>query len=367
MPADDRPADDAPADARLRRRLIEAIGRDGPLRLDRFMHVCLADPEAGYWQRTASIGAQGDFITAPEISQVFGELVGLWCAVVWQAMGEPAPLRLVELGPGRGTLMRDLLRTLARAAPKLHAAARVHLVETSAPLRATQAQLLGPLSPHAPAWHATVQEVADGPAIVVANEFLDALPIRQLVRAGGAWRERVVDCDAGGNLVFALGAQAADPPDLSAAEGDIAEVREGEDTLLAALASRPGPLAALFVDYGPAQDAFGDTLQAMRRHAYVDPLAQPGASDLTAHVHFAALARKARACGLAADGPITQAEFLGALGHAPRTSRLMAANPREAAAIELAAQRLVAPTGMGSLFKVLCVRTPSLATPPPFT
>jgi SAM-dependent MidA family methyltransferase len=218
------------------------------------------------------------------------------------------------------------------------------------------------------AWHGTIDDVPEGAAIVIGNEFLDALPIRQLVRADGAWRERVVDVDAQGGLRFGVGAEAnvGDDVPADALPGAILELRAGEDELLARLAARASPLVALFVDYGPAEPATGDTLQAVRRHAWVDPLADPGRADLTAHVQFASLARKARAAGLAVDGPMTQAEFLGRLGVAERAARLMAANPAEAGAIEAGVQRLMSPTGMGELFKVLALRSASLPPLVPF-
>jgi NADH dehydrogenase [ubiquinone] 1 alpha subcomplex assembly factor 7 len=413
-------AEDSDEISPLLAKLRARIEREGPLPVDAYMQACLGDAEHGYWQRSATIGTGGDFITAPEISQVFGELIGLWCAVVWQSMGSPAPLRLVELGPGRGTLMRDILRA-GRAMPAFLAAASVHLVETSAPLRAMQAKTLAStdggggaltantvvsLSNHgdAPAavlrqapdevgvrrdhspptpsvvdrclhglvpieWHGAIEEVPEGAAIVIANEFLDVLPIRQLAYAEGAWRERVVDVDGRGGLQFAAGAEvtvAAGLQDAMPAPGAILELRAGEDELLARLARRAPPLVALFVDYGPAQAATGDTLQAVRRHTWVDPLNRPGSADLTAHVQFAQLALKARTAGLAADGPITQAEFLGRLGVAERAARLMASNPKAAENIESGVQRLMSPTGMGELFKVLAVRSPGLLPPPPF-
>lgn len=348
----------------LLERIKGEIRRDGPMPVARYMALCTADPLDGYWQRAATIGSAGDFITAPEISQIFGELIGLWCAVTWQQMGSPDAVRLVELGPGRGSLMRDALRTVKRAVPAFHQAADAHLVELSEPLRAAQASALSGLTPSIPHWHGDVGGVPEGPALIIANEFLDALPIRQLVSDGTAWRERVVALE-GERLVMAQGNVAATDVAVAAA-GSILELREGEEALLAKLTQRRAPFAALFIDYGPAEDASGDTLQAMRQHAYIDPLSDPGTADLTAHVHFASLARKAIAAGFAVDGPITQAEFLGTLGLAARASRLMAANPTEAGAIELAAQRLVAPTGMGSLFKVLCVRSPGLPKPPPW-
>jgi SAM-dependent MidA family methyltransferase len=355
----------------LRAELAERIRRDGPLPVDRFMKACLEHPVHGYWRKPDTIGAGGDFVTAPEISQVFGELIGLWCAVVWDVMGRPAPVRLVELGPGRGTLMRDALRA-ARVLPGFLEAAFVHLVEVSAPLRRTQGEtVLSGKGGHAlagrVAWHENFDAVPAGPAIVIANEFLDALPIRQLVCSRQAWHERVVALGPDGCFRFEAGdavdfASTAPPPD----EGAIMELRAGEEQLLATLAERAEPVAALFIDYGTAAESFGDTLQAVRRHAYTEPLADPGAADVTAHVHFAALARKARAAGLAADGPLTQAEFLGRLGIVERTARLMGANPACAGEIEAATQRLMSPAGMGQLFKAMAVRSPALPAPPPF-
>ena len=363
----------APVDASagaLAARLIERIRRDGPLPVDRFMQACLEDPVHGYLLKPQSIGAGGDFVTAPEISQVFGELIGLWCAVAWQGMGRPARLRLVELGPGRGTLMRDALRA-ARVVPAFLEAVTVHLIEISPRLRQWQRRQLveGGAPGRSPGivWHATLGDVPAGPAIVIGNEFLDALPVRQLVYGDGAWRERVVEVGHDGTLEFATGpevsrASAGLPPE----PGAIAELRPGEDDLLAALAARAEPLVALFLDYGPAQPSFGDTLQAVRNHAYVDPLTEPGTADITAHVQFSGFARKACGAGLAVAGPITQAEFLGRLGIAERTARLMAANPERAGELETATQRLMSPTGMGQLFKAIAVHSPGLPPPPAF-
>jgi NADH dehydrogenase [ubiquinone] 1 alpha subcomplex assembly factor 7 len=348
-------------------KLRERIGRDGPLTISDYMQVCVSDPEHGYWHRRDTIGAAGDFVTAPEISQIFGELVGLWCAVTWQQLGSPSPVRLVELGPGRGTLMRDALRA-ARSMPGFTEAATVHLVEISDALRQVQQATLS-VSPSQSAisWHRDFSKVPDGPAIIIANEFLDALPIRQLVRAQNAWHERVVTLNAQGSLAFAQGSRVHPPVGaLTARPGDIVEVRDGEDSLLVYLARYRQPFVALFIDYGPATAVVGDTLQAVHRHEYADPLADPGTADLTAHVLFYTLAVKARAAGLAADGPITQAEFLGRLGIAERATRLMSANPGRAAEIEAGVQRLMAPTGMGQLFKVLAVRSPALPLPAPF-
>jgi NADH dehydrogenase [ubiquinone] 1 alpha subcomplex assembly factor 7 len=377
MPPPEAGDDDNPLLLKLR----ERIHRDGPLTVDAYMQACIGDPEHGYWRRCDTIGAAGDFVTAPEISQIFGELVGLWCVVTWQQLGSPKPLRLIELGPGRGTLMRDALRS-ARKVPGFLESATVHLVEISSTLREAQREMLLSTQPSAGmdprlrgddggpsvTWHDGVGEVPEGAAIIVANEFLDALPIRQLVHVDGAWHERMVALDAQDALTFAQGEKvnfAADAS-LQPKAGAIIEVRQGEDLLLAQLAARRDPLVALFIDYGPASATVGDTLQAVRRHGYVDPLAEPGTADLTAHVLFAGLVGKVEAAGLAADGPMTQAEFLGRLGIAERATRLMAANPAKAAQIEAGVQRLMAPTGMGQLFKVLAVRSPTLPAPAPF-
>lgn len=366
------PRADAPP---LLAEIAERIRREGPLSVEAYMQTCLGHPLHGYYRKAEAIGAGGDFVTAPEISQVFGELIGLWCAVAWDMMGRPAPLRLVELGPGRGTLMRDALRA-AKALPGFLEAAGVHLVEVSPALRQRQRELLAQGRASARpqvTWHGTVEEVPPGPAIVIANEFLDALPIRQFVHDDGTWRERVIALGPGGRLRFASGDTAQPESEamrlagaVTLVRGAIAEIRPGEAKLLAALAARTSPLVVLLIDYGPADAAIGDTLQAVRGHAAADPLAEPGAADLTAHVQFAALIDKARAAGLAADGPVTQAEFLGRLGIVERTARLMAANPARAGEIEAATQRLMSPSGMGQLFKAVAVRSPGLPAPPGF-
>jgi len=344
----------------LRRR----IRREGPLRLDAYMKACLADPDHGYWNKARAIGADGDFITAPEISQVFGEIIGLWAATTWQGMGEPAEVRLIELGPGRGTLIADALRAAAVLAPFL-AAVRVHLIEISPALRQTQQRALSTAG-LAVTWHQHLAEVPAGPAIVIGNEFLDALPIRQLVFGKGGWRERTVELDSGGALRFGLGELVAFQGHAPPRPGDVAEIRCGEDAVLADLKRRADAVVAAIIDYGPAGANYGDTLQAVRRHAYVDPLSEPGGSDITAHVQFGPLADKARTLGLAADGPMTQAEFFGRLGMVERAARLMAASPADASQIEGSVQRLLAPTGMGSQFKVVIVRSPRLPSPAPF-
>ncbi len=317
---------------------------------------------AYYARAETQFGRAGDFTTAPEISQGFGEVLGAWAAVVWQAMGRPAPVLLVELGPGRGTLMADALRAVAQVMPEFRAALRLHLVEASASLRAAQARALGDA---VVAWHEDLATLPPGPAIVLGNEFLDALPIRQFERRGDAWMERFVE---EGRFVLR---EAAPAPALPAAapEGAVQEVGEAAQALAAALGARLAASggAALFLDYGPAAPGFGDTLQAMRgQQRGVDPLDAPGSADLTAHVDFTAVAEAARGAGAAAHGPLPQGLFLQRLGLMSRAAMLAQARPRLAGEILSGAERLVAAEGMGRLFKALCLCDSALPAPPGF-
>ncbi|MFG1480071.1 SAM-dependent methyltransferase [Xanthobacter sp. V4C-4] len=337
--------------------------------VSRYMALCLGHPRHGYYITRDPLGAGGDFTTAPEISQMFGELLGLWAVATWQQMGAPPRFVLAELGPGRGTLMADALRA-ARVAPAFGAAAQVHLVETSPVLRTAQRRAL---ADRAVQWHDRVEDLPPGPAIVLANEFFDALPVDQYVRAADGWHERRVGLDADGRLVFGLDPRpsplaAAFAPRGPAPEGAVLERMESGPALALARHLAAGGGAALVVDYGHA-GGFGDTLQALSGHAFADPLAAPGAADLTAHVDFAALARMAAGQGAAAFGPVPQGEFLLRLGLGARAERLMAdAGPDGEDAIAGAALRL-AGTGdgqMGALFKVLALAAPAVGTPPAF-
>jgi NADH dehydrogenase [ubiquinone] 1 alpha subcomplex assembly factor 7 len=341
----------------LAARLARLIEGTGPMTVASYMAACLSDPEHGYYQHRDPLGRAGDFITAPEISQLFGELIGVWCVATWQAMGEPGSFILAELGPGRGTLMADLLRA-ARVRPRFTEAARVHLVETSPRLRAIQAETLG-RSGGTPTWHDTVAGLPDGPLILVANEFFDALPIRQFVRTKEGWAERVVGLGADRRLAFGL-MPGASLPELppGVAPGTVWETGAAATALAAEIGTRlaatPSAGAALIVDYGYATSPPGPTLQAVRGHAHDDPLAHPGEADLSAHVDFAALAEAAEAAGTHAAPLLTQADFLARLGLAERAERL--ARARDAATartIRSGADRLTRPDGMGDLFKVL--------------
>jgi NADH dehydrogenase [ubiquinone] 1 alpha subcomplex assembly factor 7 len=349
----------------LGREIARLVAAEGPISVERYMALCLGHPVHGYYMTRDPFGASGDFVTAPEVSQMFGELVGLWCVDTWQRMGAPAPFRLVELGPGRGTLMADALRA-ARLVPAFLDAAQVHLVETSPMLRARQAATLE-TSGRQVAWHAAVEEVPDGPAIVVANEFFDALPLRQFVRTPRGWCERLVGLDAAGAPAFGLAAEPEPALRVPAPEGAVLEVAGTSARVMAALAARIAAQrgALLAIDYGHAGGGFGDTLQAVRRHAFVDVLADPGEADLTVHVDFAALARAAAGSDVLVHGPVTQGAFLAALGLAQRAAALArGAGPDGAAAVEAARRRLgeAGDGGMGDLFKVMAVTDGTVAS-----
>ena len=339
--------------------IARIIAIEGPMPVSRYMALCLQHPRRGYYVTRDPLGR--DFVTAPEISQVFGELIGLWCADSWSRLGRPDPVALVELGPGRGTLMADLLRA-ARIVPAFRAALRVHLVETGPVLRERQRAALRD-SGVPVAWHDGVAEVPEGPLIVVANEFLDALPVRQFVRAGGAWRERLVGLDSAGRLAFGLAPEPEPSLTPSGPDGAVIEVGAAAADLVAGLATRVVRHggAILAIDYGHVRTGFGDTLQAVRAHASVDPLGTPGEADLTAHVDFPALSRAALAAGASVHGPVPQGAFLRALGIEARADALRRARPDAGAAIEAGIDRLVAggATGMGALFKVLAIASPN--------
>jgi len=353
----------------LEHRIRALVRLNGPMSVFDYMGLCLGDPEHGYYMAREPFGAAGDFITAPDVSQMFGEVIGAFLVESWERLGRPAPFQLVEFGPGRGTLMADVLR-VARRMPAFLAAARLTLVETSPRLRAAQAATLagGPL---APTWVERAEDLPAGPMIAVANEFFDALPIRQFERAGGAWHERVVGLDDEGALAFGLGPTVLPQSGLTtsmmaAPEGTIVEVAPvGVDIMsgLAARIARAGGVL-LAIDYGYAGPAFGDTFQAIRSHTHVDPLARPGEADLTAHVDFTALAQAARRAGAEAHGPVEQGAFLLSLGLAERAGRL-GADKNEATRADIVSQveRLVLPEEMGTLFKVIAVTPQGVVVP----
>lgn len=362
--------DITPLETEIRRRIAAA----GPMPVGEFMTLCLTDRAHGYYTTRDPLGERGDFITSPEISQMFGELIGLWMAAVWKRMGEPGNVRIIELGPGRGTMMNDALRA-AKVMPAFRDAAVLHLVEISPVLQAQQEKTLAQL-PVPMFWHAALREVPPGPAIIVANEFFDALPVNQAVKTERGWHERLIEIDAVGNLAFTLAGEPMAhferllPQRLRAAPLDsIFEWRT--DTVAMEMGRRlaSGGGAAVVIDYGHAETAPGETLQAVGRHAYIDPLTAPGSIDLTAHVDFEALARAVESMGAVSFGPLEQADFLRRLGIETRAAALKAkATPAAAADIDSALARLIGHgrTGMGTLFKVAAYAHANLGTPPGF-
>ncbi|MCO5130606.1 MAG: SAM-dependent methyltransferase [Xanthobacteraceae bacterium] len=351
----------------LHREIARLIETAGPMPVWRYMELCLTHPRYGYYIAHDPLGREGDFITAPEVSQMFGELIGLWAASVWREMGSPSALHLIELGPGRGTMMADALRAL-RVLPPLTEALSVHLVEINPTLRAQQrATLAGIDNAH---WHTSLDEVPRGPSIILANEYIDALPIHQMVRRDDGWHERTVEVDAAGQLVFGTAPDPVPrfevllPPLVRAAPvGAIFEWRPDSEIMTLATRLRETGGAALIVDYGHIRSDAGDTLQAIARHAFADPLRNAGEVDVTAHVDFQALARAAEDVGARVHGPVTQGEFLQRLGIEARAHSLMAkASTDVAEGIRIAKARLIdgGRDGMGAMFKVLAISDPSL-------
>ena len=353
----------------LAQELAELIRQEGPISVSRYMALCLGHPRHGYYMKQDPFGADGDFTTAPEISQVFGELIGLWAASVWQAMGAPSSIRLVELGPGRGTLMQDMLRA-ARALPGFCEALCVHLVEMSPVLRGRQKETLAACGVE-PRWHDRIEQALEGPAIVIANELLDALPLDQFVHTPEGWRERLVGLDDEGRLAFGLSGEPDASVEISAPVGSVLEQPAAALDAVAAVARHVTAEggAGLFIDYGPARSGLGDTLQALKRHEFVDVLAEPGDADLTVHVDFARMAQVGLAAGAAAHGTVTQRDFLLALGLQQRFEALSRrATPAQVETLASSVERLIetGPTAMGELFKVLAVADPKLPLLPGF-
>lgn len=356
----------------LERILRDSIAHDGPMALDTYMAVALGHSRHGYYMTRDPFGAAGDFVTAPEISQMFGELIGLWAAETWSRLGAPPRVSLVELGPGRGTLMVDALRA-ARVSNAFCAALEVHLVETSPVLADAQRRALEHASVPVH-WHASLAQVPAGPAIVVANEFFDALPVRHYVKTAEGWRQRMVGLDAQDRLAFGLAPEVEPALTADAPLGSVLELSPAAQMMATDVARRvaAGASAALIIDYGHVESGFGETLQALKGHRRADPLETPGEADLTAHVDFAALSRAARAAGCDAQGPVTQGEFLLRLGVAQRAESLKrAASEEQARGVDLALARLVtervgdAP-GMGRLFKALAFAPKGAAPLPGF-
>ena len=357
----------------LERLVRQRIREEGDVTVAGYMALCLTHPEHGYYTGRQPFGERGDFITAPEASQIFGELIGIWAMACWQLLGRPPRLHLVELGPGRGLLMTDLLRA-ARAMPDFLRVLQVRLVEVSSHLRAEQRRRLKPFATPLH-WHddlPTPETLANAPVLVIANEFFDALPVHHYERAADGWRERLVVEDENGTLAFAaigrlLPEHALPSWARSLPVGSVIEIspeRRDYARRVATLLQRTGG-AALFIDYGHTRPGPGETLQALHRHRQVSVFHRPGESDLTAHVDFAAL-REAMT-GLRTPPPLEQGAFLLALGLRQRLQALLAnANEAQAARLLRGAERIAGVEHMGSLFKVLCAHSPDMPAPPPF-
>ena len=354
----------------LARRIARMIEMDGPISIGAFMMLALHDRDFGFYATRESIGAKGGFITAPEVSQIFGELVGLWCAACWRDQDRPLAPLLVDLGSGRGTLLHDMLRAL-QTEPDFLIALEVVSVEASAKLEAEQRERLAN-SPVPVRWVRHWNEIAaDRPVFLVANEFFDALPIRQFVATERGWCERMM-ISRSGELGFALSPQPA-PLTVSSNRGPtdsgaVYEICPAAQPLVEdigrSISTNGG--AALIIDYGHEGRGFGNTLQAVRRHEPDDVLAAPGEADLSAHVDFSALFQAAQNSGARAHGPVTQATFLQALGIGARGEQLARANPGHAAEVEIGVTRLTGAGAMGQLFKVLAITPPDAPVPPGF-
>ena len=353
----------------LRDRLAREIALTGPMTVADYVTRCLHDPRGGYYATRPALGATGDFITAPMISQMFGELIGLWAAEVWNRLGAPERVRLVEVGPGDGTLMADALRA-ARVAPGFLEAIDLVLIEPSAPLRAVQARMLAEADVH-PRWVSGLNSVeTDAPVILIANEVLDCLPARQFVKTEDGWAERRVGVTDDSDLTFGLVAITGGftRPAFAVEPGQTIEISEqqaafGRD-LGALIKAASG--AALLIDYGRAAPEAGDTLQALRRHQKVDPLADPGEADLTQWADFPTVLEAALRSGADVTGCMGQGEFLHLLGIEARADRLKAGRPDAAPVIDRQLARLTADDQMGTLFKVAGVFSPKSLVVPGF-
>ncbi|MGC6512517.1 MAG: class I SAM-dependent methyltransferase [Parvibaculales bacterium] len=358
---------------KLENKIRALIKQQGPIPLNTFMHMALQDPEDGYYIKQDPLGQSGDFITAPEISQIFGEMIGLWVAD-FMLRNPVSAFHLVELGPGRGTLMSDMVRVI-KSSPALAGLAdilHIHLVETSPALRLAQKSNLDQFS-LTPQWHEDFSSLPQAPCLVIANEFFDALPIQQFIHREGSWQERLVALE-GEDLVFTSSSTKASvtfsaPAMNGVSDGDIIEVSPASEQAMTHLCRHINAFGGglLAIDYGYVQPALGDSFQALHKHNHVSPLTHIGDADLTAHVNFSALADIARISGLRVWGPETQGHFLTHLGAETRLHQILAKAPRTSQGqIADAYQRLIAPDQMGHLFKVLAVTPAGSAAPEGF-
>jgi NADH dehydrogenase [ubiquinone] 1 alpha subcomplex assembly factor 7 len=345
----------------LEQRIRDSIRVNGPMPVSLYMLMCLHDPAHGYYATRP--GLNHDFTTAPETSQVFGELLGLWAAHEWVEMGSPPMFWLMELGPGRGVMMADMLRA-GRAVPGFLDAARIALVEASPVLRGAQQDVL---AGHDHIYLNEFEDLPPGPAIILGNEFLDCMAIRQFIRDGNGWRERAIGLSGADRLSFGIGAPVT-PPAGVIPVGDHLEVAAGLESFTESLARRfrRDPGRCLLIDYGPDDRSPGDTLRAYKAGAQMDPLAEPGACDLTADVDFPRLRRLSESEGLTVHGPLSQGYFLTRLGATERARALARANPEKSDEIHEAVRKLIAPEHMGARFKAMCLVPHNSPTPAGF-
>ncbi len=354
----------------LKQRIVRQIKATGPISVADYMAFCLFDKDGGYYTTQEPFGRDGDFITAPEISQMFGELIGVWCIEAWQALGSPQHFILCEMGPGRGTLMSDLLRTAGKISSAFMSAAKVMMVELSERLTNIQQEALAKY-PVDIEWRKSISEIPAGPLILIANELFDAIPSRQYVKSNGHFVERMVSVDSEDNLIFAAGSGSIEtdllPNDRAVApDGSIFEIAPARNALMHQIADhiRQGRGAALLFDYGHLQQGYGDTLQALSQHTPVDTLTTPGTADLTTHVDFYSLAQSAHAEGCKTSA-MTQGDFLIAMGLLDRAGVLGQNKSLEFQdQLRIDVERLAGPDQMGNLFKVLCVADPATHTFP---
>ena len=325
------------------------------------MQLALYDRTQGYYATRPGVGQ--DFTTAPEVSQVFGELLGLWVVNEWRQLGAPNSFNLVELGPGRGVMMADIWRATAGVSG-FQSAANLILIDPSPALRTIQAERLKDANP---VWADSLDEIDDKPSIILGNEVLDCLPIRQLVCRDKEWRERLVGLDDHGDLQLGLSpAPVQDPPNIVQ---DTAEISPALEALIEEVARKltNSTGRALFIDYGPAKAVPGDTLRAYKRGQQVDPITSPGETDLTADVDFSAVKRLSVVHGLDVAGPTPQGHFLAALGGEARVNALISANPSDTDELIKGAMRIMAPEEMGERFKAICLSSPNLHAPAGFS
>ena len=367
-------------------RLKSKIVAAGSITVEQYMEACLADKISGYYVKKDPIGAEGDFITSPELSQIFGELIGLWTFEIWQMMGKPSTVHLIELGPGRGTLMSDALRAL-KIVPEYYQKLNIHLVESSQVLKNKQKQNLARFDQQIN-WHSDIESLPFGPKIFIANEFFDALPVKQYQYKGNQWFERLIRLKTAENsnhnqpFEYSLDERPAEHiesilTELKAQQSQslqqksdiIFEYRCNCINLIKKIAEfgKQAPLALLLIDYGHTETAFEETLQAVKKHKYFNPLSQPGEADITTQVDFNQLKQSAQMSGLTAHGPISQGQFLLSLGLEQRLNQLLKnVRPAHYKQLESGTLRLVDPKQMGLLFKAMALLSSNLPPPSPF-